>query len=566
MATYTIQYGDTLSGIAAKTGQSIQQLMQMNPSVTDPNKIYAGRTLNVGGPAPAPAPAPTPTPQPQKQTISQVAQLSVPDFVEDPGSAQIGQQYKTQATTPIDENAIRASTRAAMQGQIDAINSAVADQIANFRNTTGKNNEGQAYALEAAGGRVGSATGEAQIQDVENTDDQEANTYQDEANAKISALLGQADTDAQTEIQNQRAAIQQGAQSYFQYLDSLSSSKQNQMTAFVKNMVAMGVDPTQLSDADLQKISSQYGYTKDEIVSMYNDVKTTQDQTTQTNALTNAKAQADIDKENADTNSFDLSQGQAHYIVDPKTGQVTQVANLPKTAVDGSDGSGSTTIDPTSPQYKVAQDLAYGGLTFAQFKSLYSYSRDINQKLGIYQLASQLNPQFNAADFEAGYEFYKDPQTRRQLSSADNAIANIQSIIDLSNAAARSGVPAVNKIELPAKYEIGDSSVANFDQAQQLLADEVSGVLGYGSGTDMKLKLGIDVIDGNLDPATFASNMEQLQTFLQKKKNSLLSQTSVYGDPSVGGQQNDPSQDMSASSTAPTTYKSTSGKVYILPN
>ncbi len=109
-----------------------------------------------------------------------------------------------------------------MQGQIDAINSAVADQIANFRNTTGKNNEGQAYALAAAGGRVGSATGEAQIQDVENTDDQEANTYQDEANAKVQALLGQADTDAQTEIQNQRAAIQQGAQSYFQYLDSLS--------------------------------------------------------------------------------------------------------------------------------------------------------------------------------------------------------------------------------------------------------------------------------------------------------------------------------------------------------
>ncbi len=101
------------------------------------------------------------------------------------------------------------------------------------------------------------------------------------------------------------------------------------MTAFVKNMLAMGVDPTQLSEFDFQKISSQYGYTKDEIVSMYNDAKTTQDQTTQ---LTNAKAQADIDKENADTNSFDFSQGQAHYVVDPKTGKVTQVANLPKTS------------------------------------------------------------------------------------------------------------------------------------------------------------------------------------------------------------------------------------------
>src|SRR5258708_3990247 len=129
MAGYTIQYGDTLSGIAAKSGMSVQQILQANPTIADANKIYAGRTLALGNPAapapaapapiappapvPAPAPAQTPTPntKPAPQTIAQVANLSVPNYVQDPNVAQLGQQLKTQATTPLDENAIRAATR-----------------------------------------------------------------------------------------------------------------------------------------------------------------------------------------------------------------------------------------------------------------------------------------------------------------------------------------------------------------------------------------------------------------------------------------------------------------------
>jgi len=554
MNSYTIQYGDTLSEIAAKTGKSIQQLMALNPSITDPNKIYAGRTLSLGNTTPT-VPTPTPTPTPQKQTIAQVAKVSVPDYVQDPNANQVGQQLKSQATQQVDEEAIRAATRSRMQSQIDAINAAVADQIANFRNTTGKKREGQAYALAAAGGRIGSPTGESEVQNVENMNNQEAQTYQNDANQKISALFGYANQDAQNEITAKRASIQQGIDKYLQFLDTQGQQKKAQITAFVKNMISLGVDPTQLSDADFQKLQDQYGFTRDQLSSMYSDAKTSQDQTTAKNA-------ADIAKANADANQFNLSEGQARYVYDPATGKTTLIAARPKTDSSGGTSGAPVTFDSKSPQYKVASDLAYGGLTFSQFKSLYAYSRNIDQKLGIYQLASQLNPAFNAADFEAGYDFYKDPSVRKQLSSADNALSNIDTIISLSNDASRSGVTAVNKIVLPAKYQVGDKSVAKFDQAQQLLADEISGVLGYGSGTDMKLKLGIDVIDGNLDPTTFASNMEQLREFLQKKKSSLLSQTSVYGDPTIGGQQNKPDQNLSS----PTTYTSQSGKVYHIPN
>ncbi len=43
--SYTITSGDTLDAIARKNGVSRAQLLQLNPSITDPNRIYAGRSL-----------------------------------------------------------------------------------------------------------------------------------------------------------------------------------------------------------------------------------------------------------------------------------------------------------------------------------------------------------------------------------------------------------------------------------------------------------------------------------------------------------------------------------------
>ena len=70
--SYNIQSGDTLSAIAAKNGTTVAALMALNPQITNPNKIYAGQFLNLGGisaagvPTPAPAliPAPVPAPTP----------------------------------------------------------------------------------------------------------------------------------------------------------------------------------------------------------------------------------------------------------------------------------------------------------------------------------------------------------------------------------------------------------------------------------------------------------------------------------------------------------------------
>ena len=353
MASYTIQYGDTLSGIASKTGKSIQELMRLNPSITDPNKIYAGRTLSLGTSA-APTPAPAPATTPAKQTIAQVAKVTVPTYVEDKIASQIGSNYKSQATQSINEEAIRAATRSRIQGQIDAINAAVSDQIANFRNTTGKNRQGQSYALAAAGGRIGSATGESEFQTTENYNNQEEQTYRSEANVKISSLLGAATRDAQSEIEAKRAAIKEGADKYFEFLDNQGKQKRDQVSAFIKNMLALGVDPTSLSDADFEKLQDQYGFSKDQLVSLYSDAKTqkaTAEQESAKSAADLEKTKADAEKAKNEVNQFELSEGEGRYVYDPATGTAKLVASRAKTYAPGTTGTPGTTLGYNDPDY-----------------------------------------------------------------------------------------------------------------------------------------------------------------------------------------------------------------------
>lgn len=45
--TYTVQSGDTLSGIAAKFGTSWQRLADLN-GLANPNLIYPGQVLTIG--------------------------------------------------------------------------------------------------------------------------------------------------------------------------------------------------------------------------------------------------------------------------------------------------------------------------------------------------------------------------------------------------------------------------------------------------------------------------------------------------------------------------------------
>jgi len=58
-SSYTVQYGDTLSGIAQRFGVSLSALEAANPQITNPNLIYPGERLSIpGGGSVTPTPPP----------------------------------------------------------------------------------------------------------------------------------------------------------------------------------------------------------------------------------------------------------------------------------------------------------------------------------------------------------------------------------------------------------------------------------------------------------------------------------------------------------------------------
>lgn len=72
MASYTIQKGDTLSALAKRYQTTVADLFRLNPAITNPNTIYAGRQLALPGSPQATPPSaaaiPTPAVTPPAQT------------------------------------------------------------------------------------------------------------------------------------------------------------------------------------------------------------------------------------------------------------------------------------------------------------------------------------------------------------------------------------------------------------------------------------------------------------------------------------------------------------------
>lgn len=73
---YKIQSGDTLGGIAKKYNTNVNDLMALNPYITNANLIYAGKNLNLPGAnnAPTTSPAPTTNASTPVKTTQQLAE------------------------------------------------------------------------------------------------------------------------------------------------------------------------------------------------------------------------------------------------------------------------------------------------------------------------------------------------------------------------------------------------------------------------------------------------------------------------------------------------------------
>jgi hypothetical protein len=195
-------------------------------------------------------------------------------------------------------------------------------------------------------------------------------------------------------------------------------------------------------------------------------------------------------------------------------------------------GGQGVAIQPGTAMDRVANDLASGKLTMSQFRTLYGYSRNVGQKLAIYDRARELNPNFNPSAFEMGYNFAKNPKVMQQMASLDNVEKGIPDLLKISDQADRTGVPLLNRWINKGGYNIAGKHYANLAIARTAFADELSGALGYGSATDMSREMGLNMTDPNLSPADFRDAITNVvQPFLQRKRASMLGPMGVYGQP-----------------------------------
>ena len=200
----------------------------------------------------------------------------------------------------------------------------------------------------------------------------------------------------------------------------------------------------------------------------------------------------------------------------------------PASAASAASGATPAPIKPGSPEYQAAKDLASGKLTFPQFRTLVAYSRDAGKKLAIYQLASELNPEFNPSQFELGFKMASNASFRNRLVAINALNPVIDQVDALAQQVGNTDVPAFNKVLQSAKFNIGSRPVTNFRQMQILLGDEVGNALGVGTASDLKTRLGLDLVNPNLGPKQFADTMEQLRAVLGARKADILKQMGLY--------------------------------------
>ena len=355
---YRIAYGDTLGGIAASNGLTVQQILAANPNITNANNITAGSSLilpsqqnSSTSSAPATSSTPTAPSTPSTSststsypiypggstspmnpgdkpiayrdqygkdtpvtsstggtTIGAAAQSIVPDFSyidnTDPAVSTYIDSLKLKASGTIDEADLRKQARERIQAQIDAIKLAGAQSLARAKEA-GKGRLGTSTAIAARSGTLGSTFSEADTNNITTYNQGIESDIDAETQAKIVGLLNQADKDASQEIADRKAAKEKGAEAYVQFITNRNTARASKASALAKTFAAQGIDPTKLSAVDAQKLQDAYGIDPTTFAGMINDQKT---------ALDKEKVAADKDRYKT------LSDGTSLY--DTTTGKV----------------------------------------------------------------------------------------------------------------------------------------------------------------------------------------------------------------------------------------------------
>lgn len=134
---------------------------------------------------------------------------------------------------------------------------------------------------------------------------------------------------------------------------------------------------------------------------------------------------------------------------------------------------------------------------------------------------------------QAAKTFLNSTDTQKFIANSNTALNTIndptQGIKALSNAVNRTNVTVLNNGLLKVKEGISDPATAQFVQQANILADEVSKLLGSGQGSDFAIQLGQALVNPSYSQEAFNATMDNLAGRVQNKVSEYVKQGTATG-------------------------------------
>lgn len=195
-------------------------------------------------------------------------------------------------------------------------------------------------------------------------------------------------------------------------------------------------------------------------------------------------------------------------------------------------GEVAPALQLTADDIQVAKDLASGSLDPRTFEGMYTkFGQKGQQRIpAVYAYARKLNPDLNIAQRGLEYKWGSNAGATKTIAAANNALSNIDKIVKVSDEWSRTGSPGLNAMIKFGQRQLGYKNATNIQELQTAIGDEVAGVLGYGTSSDLKTKLGIDLTNPNVSAENFRSNMVILKDLLATRAKTMARPMGMYGD------------------------------------
>lgn len=281
-SNYTIQNGDTLSGIAARNNTSVSALLAANPNITNPNLIIAGRNLSLpGAPAPASPAAPVVPTTPPAGTAggtgaptSPIAAPGAPRRYTGTGTpsnydAQAAEYFNGLDTTAPDRQKIYNEQLSQMQAQIDAINNVYTGLIRE-ENVRGVDRSGKTRAVNARSGILGDDFGMANKAETDAFNAAKIEDLNRRKAADIQAILSKVQSRTDEAFNRAQELSFANKEKKLAYAKELQTEARQNLSDLAKT----GVSLDQLTQDEYNALIDQTGLDELEMESIFNAAKT----------------------------------------------------------------------------------------------------------------------------------------------------------------------------------------------------------------------------------------------------------------------------------------------------